>query len=252
MTTRPGCESGCPHPAAGAQSSRAGREAAGGGRTPRARVPRNRVTSAGLGRAELAATLLTPQRQVSGEVVRAAAPAVPSPAGSRPPGLRWSGPVPPAAEDRRSRGDGCGGGLWRQRPPERLWLGRWAHGRALPRGISYPSSCARSGEAGLYSLGRAASPATAGGFAPKGSRRAHLPFEYTDAGCDASVPLFPCTHVGRQALLSQSQHLTEGQHWSCAPATASPSAYLPVSAEVPISGAAQHPQHPHRKINTSV
>lgn len=126
--------------------------------------------------------------QVSGEAVRAAALAVPSPAGSRPPGLRWSGPAPPAAEDWRSRGDGCGGGLRRQRPPERLWLGRRAHARALPRRISYPSSCARSREAGLYSL-RANSPAAAGGFAPKGSHRAHLPFEYTDAICDASVPL---------------------------------------------------------------
>lgn len=65
MTTRPGCESSCPHPAAGAQSSRAGREAAGGDQTPCACVPRNRVTSAGLGRTELVATLLTPQLQAT-------------------------------------------------------------------------------------------------------------------------------------------------------------------------------------------
>lgn len=104
--------------------------------------------------------------------------------------------APPAVEDWRSHGDSCGGGLWRQRPPERLWLGRRAHARALPRGISYPSSCARSREAGLYSLGRANSPATAGGFAPKGSHRAHLPFEYTAAVCDASVPLHSCGQAG--------------------------------------------------------
>lgn len=253
MTTRPGCESSCPHPAAGARSSRAGREAAGGEQTPCACVPRSRVTSAGLGRTELVATLLTPQLQ---------------PTQGRSPGklcepLRWLSQVRPAHGH-----PACGG----QAPRPRLRRTGGAVGTAAAEGCG-----GRDHQKGfgwgdgltpvLCPEGSLTPPAAQGAGKPGSTRREPTlqPLQAVllqkaptglisllNTRMRSAMPLFPCTHVGRQALLSRPQRLTEGQHWSCASATASPSAYLPVSAEVPISGAARHPQHPHRKVNVIV
>ena len=105
MTTRPGCESSSPHPAAAAQSLRGEQEAAGGGQAPHAFAPRSHVTSVGPGRK---AGGRAPHVQAKGsagqvgvEAVRGAAPAA-----SVHPACISQAPCP----HQRSHGEGRGGG----------------------------------------------------------------------------------------------------------------------------------------------
>lgn len=211
MTTRPGCESRSPHPAAGVQSSRAGREAAGGGQAPRAFAPGSHVTSEGPGRTEPVASGHPPRAraeggagQVAREAVRVAAPAVPSPATPRPPGSQQSGPTFPGVQ--RTRG-AMGGPMAEAETPERLWLG----GEARPEGCLAPPAALGAGTQGSAHRGEPT-------LRPC---RAHLPSERGDAGCDASVPgrrvgtqpgwARDRRSRGRRAVRSRQQHNSDAE-----------------------------------------
>lgn len=72
--------------------------------------------------------------------------------------------------------------------------------------------------------------------------RAHLPFEHMDEGSNGSVPQHS---RGRQCLMEEPALVLRSRHCRSL-------RHPPVSAKVPISRAARHPQRPRRKLNTNV